>query len=956
MARQKLVQLLDPLWDPLLVLADSPAAVHNLLLRKLLNKWWTRMSCAYLPPRVASWRYRRGQRTLLDQSSSKTNIKDEPYQPATTETIEKQQQEENLFPVPDLVEDAMGRLLEALGHTSTVVRWSAAKGVGRITERLPALCAEDVLDALLEMFQDYEKDQSWHGACLTLAELARRGLLLPHRLDDVVPRVVTAVHYDVRRGNTSVGAHVRDAACYTFWAFARAYCPGVLRNYIKPLAVAVVLTFLFDREVNCRRAASAAFQEAVGRQGALNFPNGISIITTADFFSLGNRKEAYTTIAMHVAQFEEYRVPIFQHLYQGKLFHWDIAIRKLASVALAQLSEYDPRYLGQYAMPFLLEKSLDSHSVFVRHGALIGVAELTKAFADQDVLKTALSDETRKSIIELVGEIDKRRLYRGRGGEIMRSACCRLVECISASKLPLTVKDQVKMLDTVDACIPHPSEEIQQQACSALGQLMAEYFPVGVQGPSKRLQTRVVDKFVEQLRTSPNVAVTRGYSLALGFLPTKLVAPSAGVLGKIFVVLREAARPDAKVGNEGDAETRRNALLSFARILKTMKSHSKPAASFPIASLDEKHVNGILGVYFGSLEDYNTDRRGDVGSWCRMAAASGLSGFLTTERPCEVHVNWCMDPAIPTKVCGEFLKQLGERLDAVRVHVGGNLNDVLSDERLAIHKKAAIRDLLGLNKSDRSWADPKVLFPNLLKVALLDEDATNTPKEQNPIRKPYFEKVVAGVVLSSGGLTSATNKEATTALIKFAKALNETKKIHLLGQSFVRIMEKSSTDVRLGFAALKSLEALLLHQCLDPIVQESNSAFAANVCERLRGECNSCTDIKRLMIIADVAVALLRALPAGAASEPRVVGILCSLLCSSYPRLRSHVSQHFYVLLHDLPHLIKVERESEVLDMIIDTPWASEMDQKTVEACASGVVQKLGVSADCLSEPKIDAD
>ena len=40
-----------------------------------------------------------------------------------------------------------------------------------------------------------------------------------------------------------------------------------------------------------RRAASAAFQENVGRQGS--FPHGIEIVTRADYFALGSRPNAY---------------------------------------------------------------------------------------------------------------------------------------------------------------------------------------------------------------------------------------------------------------------------------------------------------------------------------------------------------------------------------------------------------------------------------------------------------------------------------------------------------------------------------------------------------------------------------------------------------------------------------------------------------------------------------------
>jgi hypothetical protein len=178
--------------------------------------------------------------------------------------------QQELFHVPDAVEDVMGQLLLALKDKATVVRWSAAKGIGRLTERLPIMCAHDVLDALVEQLaRNNENDMVWHGSCLALGELARRGLLLPERLPDVIePILIPAILFDVRKGQTSVGSHVRDAACYTYWAFARAYSPAVLKPHVARMSQSLVLASLFDREVNCRRAASAAFQESVGRQGA----------------------------------------------------------------------------------------------------------------------------------------------------------------------------------------------------------------------------------------------------------------------------------------------------------------------------------------------------------------------------------------------------------------------------------------------------------------------------------------------------------------------------------------------------------------------------------------------------------------------------------------------------------------------------------------------------------------
>ena len=48
----------------------------------------------------------------------------------------------------------------------------------------------------------------------------------------VVPVVLKALAYDERRGNFSIGAHVRDSACYVCWAFARAYEPVEITPHV----------------------------------------------------------------------------------------------------------------------------------------------------------------------------------------------------------------------------------------------------------------------------------------------------------------------------------------------------------------------------------------------------------------------------------------------------------------------------------------------------------------------------------------------------------------------------------------------------------------------------------------------------------------------------------------------------------------------------------------------------
>lgn len=129
---------------------------------------------------------------------------------------------------------------------------------------------------------------------------------------------------------------MRDAACYVFWSFARAYPASVFREHALPLAQQLAVASVFDREINVRRASSAAFQEFVGRLQL--FPEGIEAVVRMDYFAVGNLANAYLRASVQVASFPEYRTALFTHLYKVCLRHWDFNIRRLAALALGSIA------------------------------------------------------------------------------------------------------------------------------------------------------------------------------------------------------------------------------------------------------------------------------------------------------------------------------------------------------------------------------------------------------------------------------------------------------------------------------------------------------------------------------------------------------------------------------------------------------------------------------------------
>lgn len=459
--RHNILPCASVILSPCLIVSTQP---NQTLTRKLLTKLFQRLGLTFLPPRVAAWRYQRGSRSLVENMlqcgvGASTALQ-------SVEAISTDLSDLSPEDIPSEIEEVIDQLLCSLRDKDTVVRWSAAKGIGRMTMRLPEVFGDDVIAAVLELFDNPDDDSAWHGGCLALAELSRRGLLLPDRLAAVFPIVSKAMHFDVLRGQHSVGAHVRDAACYVCWAFARAYSPLIIRPFVDTLADAMIVVALFDREVNCRRAASAAFQENVGRQGVENFPLGIEVTAIADYFSLGVRSTAFVDIAPSVAKLStKFSSTIVEHLSLHKISHWDPDIRKLAARALGKVAFVCPDIVVSSLM-HVVPNGVISSSLPTRHGCVLFAAEVILSLSIQGDIAAEVSEE----VSQIVTNIEKARMYRlalllksryhflkfvlyriiynfrGRGSEILREASCLLIENIARSQLPLVSKTQVSAI------------------------------------------------------------------------------------------------------------------------------------------------------------------------------------------------------------------------------------------------------------------------------------------------------------------------------------------------------------------------------------------------------------------------------------------------------------------------------------------------------------------------------
>uniref|UniRef100_A0A8B9FJX2 Tubulin-specific chaperone D n=1 Tax=Amazona collaria TaxID=241587 RepID=A0A8B9FJX2_9PSIT len=631
---------------------------NQMVLRKLGMKLVQRLGLTFVKPKVAKWRYQRGCRSLAANLQAQGSV----VQSQMTTVAANEADDEEEYDIPGEIENVVEQLLVGLKDKDTIVRWSAAKGIGRITGRLPKELADDVIGSLLDCFSFQETDNAWHGGCLALAELGRRGLLLPSRISDVVPVILRALTYDEKRGACSVGSNVRDAACYVCWAFARAYDPAELIPFINQISSALIIAAVFDRDVNCRRAASAAFQENVGRQGT--FPHGIDILTAADYFAVGNRVNCYLTISV---------------------------IRELSTKALHNLTPRASEYMANVVLPRLLPLSVGT-DLHTRHGAILACAEITHALSI-----THYFDE--KSLEGLKQIHEELRTYE----ELIPF----MFLTVSAGWQWL-INDSLRSLTLASTSA---RQHIKESAVSALAALCNEYYINEKGEDDSTLQDELVTMYVSELQ-NPEEMVRCGFSRALGALPRFLLK---GRLQQILEGLKQVTLIAPE--NVSFAEARRDALIAIAKVCQTAGVKGEGSQEEYVC---KDNVAQIYATLLNAVTDYTTDSRGDVGGWVREAAMRSLMEvtLLLVQNEAElIDVNICK------QIMCCVAQQSAEKIDKFRAHAGSVFLTLLHFDHPPIphipHREELERVFPRSEKETLNWNAASEAFPRITQLLAL---------------------------------------------------------------------------------------------------------------------------------------------------------------------------------------------------------------------------------------------
>ncbi|XP_053684811.1 tubulin-specific chaperone D [Sabethes cyaneus] len=733
---------------------DYDQISKNFKVYKICIKISQRIGMVLLPPRIAKWRYQRGARSLLanvNKPVTVASLQRESPKPDESSPDEAEDDDE----VPAEIEEIIERLLLGLKGNATIVRWSSAKGIGRITNRLPKDLGDEVVSSVIELINPLEQDDAWHGACLALAELARRGLLLPARLTEIIPLLMQALVYDEMLGYRNVGQNIRDAACYMCWAFARAFHPTILQPFVEQIASALLVTAVFDREINCRRAASAAFQESVGRLG--NFPHGIDILTMADFFSVAVRSNAFLQISDYIAQFEEYRRKLIDHLIVRKINHWDTNIRELSAQALSNFAKRDPNYMCDQILPKLFDLT-EVTDLNARHGATLAIGEIVHSLRQLQDAEQGKSPYINGQVVERGGQLvikfRQRGQFKGMSGTYMKHGCASFIQNCSEAKLPLNAEQIESWQLLLDESIVDEKTTTRELAVCAFSAFCTTYYCSEV--PPRLIA--LIDSYIKDLRDTKVEHKAQGIVSALGALPKFMLQLR---LAEILDVIDEKTiLPDPFAAGYNHSEMRRDCIKALANIVQTVNF------------ADEKlNLEKVYKIYMRALEEYAIDNRGDIGSWVREAGIHALYQLLTS---CPSNL---LTPKMIEKCMVAIAKQSVERIDKIRAVAGKIFVSLIYHQPAIPHisHREELGKIFPEDTTEILWLFPHHTFP--LFIQLL-----NFPE--------YVNSVAEGLILSVGAPTESLHSCA-------AKIMNEYLKNHIdfvphFGQTVLNILQEKT--------------------------------------------------------------------------------------------------------------------------------------------------------------------
>lgn len=477
--------------------------------------------------------------------------------------------------------------------------------------------------------------------------------------------------------------------------------------------------------------------------------------------------------------------------------------------------------------------------------------------------------------------------------------------------------------------------EIQIAAVSALSAVSSKCFHLM---SDKWQSNKVIDIYVKAVTTDPNPAAKRGSGLALGALHADLLCKH---LDHVIGALVLAATTIQANTDERDPEARKNAVVGLVGVLKTAglkacygeaEGDGELERTFgdggQQAGLNRPQATSLFDALVQCTDDYATDSRGDVGSWVREAAMKGLETFThiactaDAERGLLGAQGGVFDEGMGRRVASVMVKQLGEKIDRVRDCAGLILHSILSPLPSSLMpiivpwlpERKLLEDTF--LAPDGSWAAGGAtdtgasvgIFPRLAKLI-------DTPD--------YISPVLAGLVVSVGGITESLVKQSWSALLVHLRSSSqpETLALRVAKQMDALLVQHAGKD-RIVVPLFKTLHLLVSSSCFDSLQPPTNPLPVAFF-EMTQAELRGCKDVPKMQAGASLLCALIQ-FRHDSVRTPCLQTLL-ALLCHRYPKLRRHVGEQLYMALLTFSDLCPGEGSEEAMRVLSETDWAGEV-------------------------------
>ncbi|KAK4125491.1 hypothetical protein N657DRAFT_631786 [Parathielavia appendiculata] len=658
----------------------------------------------------------------------------------------------------EMVETAIGFLLENLADNDTPVRFAASKALSVITLKLDEDMALQVVEAVLESLNRNvlrvespgeaatpKKDLSmvdpleWHGLMLTLSHLLYRRSPPAENLADIVQALLMGLSFERRStSGSSTGGNVRDAACFGIWALARRYTTAELLavptatltadsssgvSILQIIATSLVAAACLDPSGNIRRGSSAALQELIGRHPD-RVEKGIWVVQTVDYHAVARRSRALHDVALGATKLSgQYGEAILEALLGWRgVGDVDAASRRAAGASYgmitAELASTEFNHIQRLtrSVSLVLDhiKSLESRQVEERHGLFFSFAAVLDALPGVATIKDGALDQLiQLSMDALLAILQDCNSKTYRKPELVAEAASRLI-ISSFPVLQAATSASTNLL---------PGRSLRTKTGDELAQLV-----------------NVVGARTEKLGTF--IALVRANLQKWLVWPDLEIVSAASEAAVVLMIFCSDAERDEAI--RGWAEAARERQSSKTR---TTSGHfSALAAVYPMAStmaleedetlicdaITERWRNDVwtdthacilqsltgsellkqnTDVFFDlvaqGLDDYTTTAQGDVGSHVRLQAIRATKSL------------WEMldeDPGTKVPLVGglflRILRLAAEKLDRVRAAAQAALAVVLKPAQAAALRRSTFSSkgyfvfLLDLLQQD--WLHPAV--------------------------------------------------------------------------------------------------------------------------------------------------------------------------------------------------------------------------------------------------------